>query len=152
MNAALSQSTLGILRRILEGMQPGSASFDTMPDELVSGAELLRFWKDTLFDFGFAQAFIDVASSYEFKWGEIIPDLFVGRFGHQNSYFSNALPPYFGEETLKRLLAFGLYNSRDLRLGDELRQSLADDGFDLKGDENKDFSVPADVQQKLSTR
>lgn len=151
MQGQLSQRTLGILRRILEGMPLDSASFEMMPGELVSGAELPRFWKDTLFDFGFAQAFIDVAASYEFKWGEIIPDLFVGRFGDQNPHFSNALPPYFCEQTLKRLLAFGLFYSRDLRLGDDLRQSLADDGFDLKRDQNKDFAVPADVQQKLKS-
>src|SRR5690349_18274543 len=126
MKAELSQRTLGLLRRILEGMQSGSDSFELMP------AEHASFWKDALFDFGFAQTFIDVAGSYEFKWGEIIPDLFVGRFGRQNSNFSNTLPPYFCEQSLKRLIAFGLLYSRDLLLGDELRQSLADDGFDLK--------------------
>lgn len=132
-------------------MQPDSASFEMTPGELVSGIESPRFWKDTLFDFGFAQAFIDVAASYEFKWGEIIPDLFVGRFGDQKSHFSNALPPYFCEQTLKRLLAFGLFYSRDLRLGDDLKQSLVDDGFDLKRDQDKDFAVPVDVQQKLES-
>jgi TIR domain len=139
MQGQLSQRTLGVLRRVLEDM-PGYV--DTQDG-------LIRFWKDTLFDFGFAPAVIDVASSYEFKWGEIIPDLFIARFGHQNSNFSNALPPYFCEQTLKRLIAFGLFYSRDIRLGDELKQALADDGFDPKRDQNKDFSVPADVQQKL---
>src|SRR5882762_1909420 len=119
MQGQLSQRTLGVLRRVLEDM-PGYV--DTQEG-------LIRFWKDTLFDFGFAPAVIDVASSYEFKWGEIIPDLFIARFGHQNSNFSNALPPYFSEQTLKRLITFGLFYSRDIRLGDELRQSLADDGF-----------------------
>ena len=141
MNAELSQRTLGLLRRVLEGMQP---------EDFATQQELSRFWKDTLFDFGFAQTVIDVASSYEFRWGDIIPDLFVGRFGRQNSYFSNALPPYFCEQTLKRLLALALFYGRDIHLGDELRQSLRDDGFDLKGDHN-DFYVPADVQQKLKS-
>jgi hypothetical protein len=144
MQGQVSQRTLGVLRRILEDIP----RYLDAEDEMI---EPKRFWKDTLFDFGFAPAVIDVASSYEFKWGEIIPDLFVGRFGHQNSNFSNALPPYVCEQTLKRLIAFGLHYSRDVRLGDELRHSLADDGFDLKREQDNDFSVPPDVQQKLKS-
>src|SRR5467141_3577148 len=119
MQGQVSQRTLGVLRRILEDMP----RYLDAQDEMI---EPKRFWKDTLFDFGFAPAVIDVASSYEFKWGEIIPDLFVGRFGQQNLNFSNPLPPYVCEQTLKRLIAFGLHYSRDIRLGDELRHSLAD--------------------------
>src|SRR6267154_1467899 len=139
MAAELSQPTLGLLRRILEEMPPA---------DLADSEEGSRFWKDNLFDFGFAPAIIDIASSYDFQWGEILPDLFVGHFGRQNSHFSNALSPFFCEQTLKRLLAFGLYYSRDLRLGDELRASLAKDGFDLTGQGNKELGVPDEVKEK----
>src|SRR5260370_25551217 len=142
MKAELSQPTLGLLRRILEQMQPADI---LVPEEIV------RFWKDTLFDFSFSPAIIEVAASYGFKWGEIISDLFVARFGRQNSYFSNAASPYLCEQTLKRLAALGLFHSRDTSLGDEFRQSLSDDGFDLKVDPNNDLSVPTDVQQKLKS-
>src|SRR5260370_24018019 len=142
MKAELCQPTLGLLRRILEGMQP---------EDILVPEEIVRFWKDTLFDFAFAPAIIEVAASYGFKWGEIISDLFVGRFGRQNSYFSNATSPYLCEQTLKRLAALGLFHSRGTSMGDEFRQSLSEDGFDLKNDPNNDLSVPADVQQKLKS-
>jgi len=111
----------------------------------------VQFWRNALFDFGFAPAIIDAAASYSFKWGEIIPDLFVARFGRQNSYFSDAMSPSFCERTLKRLAAFGLFHSRGIALGDKFRKSLAEDGFDLKGDSNSDLSVPAEIQQKLNS-
>jgi len=142
MKAELSQPTLGLLRRILEEMQPE----DTLIQE-----EAIKFWKDALFDFGFAPATIDLAASYGFKWGDIISDLFVGRFGHQNAWLSNAISPYLCEQTLKRLAAFGLFHSRGTATGDEFRQSLNEDGFDLKSDLNNELSVPVDVQQKLNS-
>src|SRR5260370_21215950 len=142
MKAELSQPTLGLLRRILEEMQP---------EEILVPEELVSVWKDTLFDFSFAPAIIEVAASYGFKWGEIISDLFVGRFGRQNSYFSNAMSPYTCEQTLKQLAALGLFHSRGTALGDEFGQSLSEDGFNLKAGSNDDLSVPADVQQKLKS-
>jgi len=142
MKAELSRPTLGLLRRILEEMQP---------EEILVPEELVSFWKDTLFDFSFAPAIIEVAASYGFKWGEVISDLFVGRFGRQNSYFSNAVSPYTCEQTLKRLVALGLFHSRDTSLGDEFRQSLSEDGFDLKAAPNNDLSIPTEVQQKLKS-
>jgi hypothetical protein len=121
------------------------------PEDALIQEETVKFWKDALFDFGFPPAIIDVAASYGFEWGEIISDLFVGRFGRQNSYFSDAIPPYFCEQTLKRLAAFGLFHSRGTPMGDEFRRSLSEDGFDLKADSNNDLSVPADVQEKLKS-
>jgi hypothetical protein len=141
MRADLSQPTLGLLRRILEELQP---------EEYVEG-DIVQFWRNELFDFGFAPTIIDVAASYSFKWSEIIPDLFVGRFGRQNSYFSDAMSPSLCEQTLKRLAAFGLFHSRGIALGDKFRKSLAEDGFDLKGNSNSDLSVPAEIQQKLNS-
>jgi hypothetical protein len=141
MKADLSQPTLGLLRRILEELQP---------EEYVQD-DIVQFWRNALFDFGFAPAIIDVAASYDFKWGEIIPDLFVGRFGRQNSYFSDAMSPSFCEQTLKRLAAFGLFYRRGLAIGDKFRKSLGEDGFDLKGNSNSDLSVPAEIQHKLNS-
>lgn len=135
MKADLSQPTLGLLRRILEEMQP---------EETLVPEEIARFWKDTLFDFGFAPTVIEVAASYGFEWGDIISDLFVGRFGRQNSYFSNAASPSLCEQTLKRLAALGLFHSRGTALGDKFRQSLSEDGFDLKAGANDGLSLPED--------
>jgi hypothetical protein len=122
MKGDLSQPTLGLLRRILEEMQP---------EEIYSQDENKKFWRDALFDAAFAPAIIDVAASYNFRWSEIIPDLFTGKFGEQNSHFSNALPSYFCEQTLRKLLVFALRSSRNTPLGDELHQALVSDGFDL---------------------
>src|SRR5260370_13219595 len=123
MKAELSHPTLGLLRRILEEMQP---------EEILVPEELVSFWKDTLFDFSFAPAIIEVAASYGFKWGEVISYLFVGRFGRQNSYFSNAVSPYTCEHTLKRLLALWLFHVRDTSLASQFRKARTYDGFDLK--------------------
>jgi hypothetical protein len=136
--AELSQPTLGILRRILEQLRSEEP-------------KTTKFWKDALFDFGFAPVVIDFAASYEFRWGEIISDLFVGKFGRQNEYFANALSPYNCEQTLKRLAALALFHSRGIPIGDKFRKSLTEDGFDLKADSGNDFLVPVDVQQKLDS-
>src|SRR6266403_3913888 len=104
MTAELSQPTLGLLRRILEGMEPAYAV--ALPDRK-------KFWKNQLFDFGFPPRVIEMAVSYEFRWGDIISDLFVGKFGLQNQHFADALPPYFCEQTLKRLLALALHEGID---------------------------------------
>jgi hypothetical protein len=89
------------------------------------------FWKDRLFDFGFAPRVIEVTVSYEFRWGDIISDLFIGRFGPQNQYFSNALPTYFCEQTLKRLLALALHEGSDRTLLEKLEASLKADGVEF---------------------
>src|SRR5258708_1772952 len=142
MTAELSQPTLGDLRRILEELQPGEA---------LSQEDISKFWKDALFDFGFAPDVIEIAASYDFKWSGIITDLFVGHFGQKNSYFSNAMSPYLCEMTLKRLAALGLFHSRGTSTGDSFRKSLSEDGFDLKGDPSSGLSVPEDVQRQLDS-
>jgi hypothetical protein len=90
-----------------------------------------KFWKDQLFDFGFAPRVIEIAVSYEFRWGDIIPDLFIGKFGPQNQHFSDALPPYFCEQTLKRLLALALHEGSDRTLLDQLEASLKADRVEV---------------------
>ncbi len=156
MEPELPQPTLGLLRRILEEMQP---------EDILYQFENKKFWKDALFDFGFPTLLIDIAATYNFRWGDIIPDLFVGKFGRKNEYFSNSLPPYFCERTLKQLLAFALHCNKGTPIANELLESLALDGFDPKASPGVDSSVPAelaqiprknvlvsDVQQKLDAR
>jgi len=95
MQPNLSQQTLGILREILEGMQP---------EEVLTPYENRKFWRDALFDFGFSKTIIDIASAYNFSWSNIIPDLYVGKFSDHNSYFSNAVPADLCEQVLKKPL------------------------------------------------
>jgi diguanylate cyclase (GGDEF)-like protein len=138
MEPELSQPTLGLLRRILEEMQP---------EDIYSQFENKKFWKDALFDFAFPPAVIEIAASYNFRWGDIISDLFVGKFGEQNSHFSNSLPPHFCERTLKQLLAFALHSNKGTPMADELLRALASDGFDLKASPGVDSSVPEELAQ-----
>lgn len=133
MKAELSQPTLGHVRRVLEDI----------PKEFIGQTELTEFWKDALFDFGFAPAVIDVLASYDFKWGNIIRDAFVGRLGHQNSYFSNALASSSCEQVLRHLAAMALFHSKGTRLGDQLRRSLREDGFDLKSANGGLWQLPS---------
>ncbi len=90
-----------------------------------------KFWKDQLFDFGFPPRVIEIAVSYEFRWGDIISDLFSGKFGPQNQHFADALPPYFCEQTLKRLLALALHEGTDSVLIDQLAESLKLEGVEV---------------------
>jgi hypothetical protein len=122
MTAELSQPTLGLLRRILEGMEHAYAV--ALPDRK-------KFWKDRLFDFGFPSKVIEIAVSYGFRWGDIISDLFIGKFGPQNQHFADALPPYFCEQTLKRLLALAVHEATDLVLIEQLAESLKRDGVEV---------------------
>jgi hypothetical protein len=122
MTAELSQPTLGLLRRILEGMEPAYAV--ALPDRK-------KFWKDQLFDFGFPPRVIEIAVSYEFQWGDIISDLFIGKFGPQNQHFADALPPYFCEQTLRRLLALALHEGTDSVLIEQLAESLKREGVEV---------------------
>jgi diguanylate cyclase (GGDEF)-like protein len=138
MQATLSQRSLGLLRRMLEEMQP---------DDIYSTLDNRKFWKDTLFDAGFAPAVIDIASTYNFRWSNIIPDLFVGEFADRTSRIPVTLPPYFCERTLKQLLAFAINTNGDTPLAEELRRSLISDGFDLAAGAAVDSSVPAELAQ-----
>lgn len=57
MEAELSQPTLGLVRQRLE----------EIPETLFGRTDLPKFWKDALFDFGFASDVIDVLESYDFE-------------------------------------------------------------------------------------
>jgi len=94
------------------------------PAHAVASPDRKQFWKDLLFDFGFPPRVIEIAVGYEFRWGDIISDLFTGKFGPQNQHFADALPPYFYEQTLKRLLALALHEGTDSVLIEQLAESL----------------------------
>ncbi|HSY58961.1 MAG TPA: GGDEF domain-containing protein [Terriglobales bacterium] len=134
MESKLSQPTLGLLRKLLDGMQPG---------DIITPNGRRTFWKNELFDFGFPPAVIDVAITYQFRWDDIIPDLFLGKFGRQNENFSSALPQYVCEQTLNRLFALALDRSRGTAAASKFRESLGRDGFDLKS--GVESAVPAEV-------
>jgi hypothetical protein len=141
--AEFSQPTLGLLRRILEGMQP---------DDAIIPYEIRRFWKDKLFDFGFPPRVIDIAATYDFRWGDIIPDLFLGKFGPQNQHFSDALSASSCEHTLRQLLALALRQGHDQTSINRLRESLRRDGFDLSATPSGvDSSGPSEPAQIPST-
>jgi len=137
MEPNLSQASLGLLRRLLE---------ETQPPDLLTEFEKRKFWKDALFDFGLSPAIIDIASTYSFRWGNIIPDLYVGRFGDHNSYASNSLPPDICERTLKQLLAFALAHNKHAPLTRSLVQSLTQDGFGLNGG-SSDSAIPTELEK-----
>lgn len=124
MDLKLSQPTLGLLRKNLEAMESAAG--------VITPSDRRTFWKNELFDFGFAPAVVDVAITYQFLWSDIIPDLFLGKFGTQNEHFSNALPDYVCEQTLRRLIALALASSKNTLLANQLRDALKSDGLDTK--------------------
>jgi diguanylate cyclase (GGDEF)-like protein len=134
--AKLSQKTLGILRDSLEQWRPPN---------LTSSTAINKFWENELFDAGFDKKFIDIASTYTFRWNKIIPDLLAGRFGGQNSYFSDSLPPGLCEENLKRLLDFALDADRNMPFAEDLQESLFSDGFKAVRSTKVDSSVPSEL-------
>ena len=144
MESQLSQPTLGLLRKNLEQMEPG---------DVITPYARRTFWKNELFDFGLPPAVIDVAITYQFRWGDIIPDLFLGKFGRQNESFSNALPQFACAQALNSLLALALHRNRGTRAASELRESLRRDGFDLKSavdpasPAKADTSIPSELTQ-----
>ena len=152
MEPRLSHQTLSILQNTLEQM---------LPDDVFSAAGIREFWQDALFEAGFSPKVIGMASSYNFHWSKIIPDLFIGKF-HDQDYFSTPPSPDFSEQTLMRLLAFATDANKNKPLADQLRQSLISDGFPLQAGSTAEISVPtelalipgkktlvSDVQQKL---
>jgi len=131
-----SQRSLGLLRQVLEAMEP---------PELVTLFEKKKFWKDTLFDFGFSPTVIEMARSNNFKWSNIIPDLFTRNFRDYNLRFSDALSPHFCGETLGKLLALAIDQNRGKSVTKELQRSLRSDGFGLGVGSDVDSAVPAEL-------
>jgi diguanylate cyclase (GGDEF)-like protein len=144
MEPRLSQPTLGLLRKNLEQMESG---------DVITPYDRRTFWKNELFDFGLPPAVIDVAITYQFGWGDIIPDLFRGKFGRQNESFSDALPQFACEQALNSLVALALHRNQGTPAASELRESLRRDGFDLKSAVDSaspteaDASIPSELAQ-----
>jgi len=139
MEPRLSQPTLSILRKMLEYMEPKSL---VLPDTIE------KFWRDELFDAGFATTFIDIAFTYNFNWNQIISDLFAGRFGGQNPHFSDAISPDFCEQNLKRLFWFVLsVYDKESPLAVQLSDALVTDGFHFRPSSKVDSFVPAELAQ-----
>jgi len=132
--AELTQRTLGLVRNVLVEMQP---------EELLTAYEKNNFWKQTLFDAGFPQAFIDVAKSYGSQWADIIPDLYTAKFGERNERFAKLVPPALCEQFLRKLVVFAVNASLGTSLGERLRDSLNDDGFDVNSSVQTD--TPAEL-------
>lgn len=141
--AQVSQPTLGLLRRILEGMEPSYA---------IALSDRKKFWKDQLFDFGFAPRIIEIAVSYEFRWGDIISDLFVGRFGLQNQHSSDVLPSYFCDQTIMRLLALSLHEGKDPILLKQLDASLKRDGVEVAWTESERKPSAQTPEEQISRK
>jgi diguanylate cyclase (GGDEF)-like protein len=131
-----SQRSLGLLRQILEAMEP---------PELITLFEKKKFWKDRLFDFGFSPTVIDIARSYDFKWSNIIPDLFTGNFRDHYSRVPSDLSHHLCRETLGTLLALAIDQNRGKSLTKELQRSLRSDGFGLGLEADVDSTVPAEL-------
>jgi len=135
----LSQPTLGILQKMLEYMEPESL----LPPDTIE-----KFWRDELFDAGFAPAFVDIAFTYNFQWSQIISDLFAGSFGGQNPRFSDAISSDFSEQNLKRLFWFVLsVYDKESPLAVQLGDALIRDGFHFKPSSKVDSSVPLELAQ-----
>jgi hypothetical protein len=93
-----------------------------------ASADRGQFWKNTLFDSGLPTAFIDIAASYQYKWTDIVPDLYTGKFCSQNQHFATLLPPYISDLYLRKLVAFALTGCKDTVICGKIRESLRKDG------------------------
>ena len=139
MEPRLSEPTLGILRKMLEYMEPESLS---SPDTIE------KFWRDELYNAGFGPTFIDIAVNYGFHWNQIVADLFLGRFGSQNPHFSDAIPPDFCGQSLKRLFWFVLsVYDKESPLAVQLGEALVRDGLHFKPSSKVDSFVPTELSQ-----
>jgi diguanylate cyclase (GGDEF)-like protein len=132
-----SQPTLGLLRKMLEGMQPMG---------LFTPYEIKQFWKDTLFDFGFEPAIIQTASHvYNFHWGDIIPALYIGKFPVDTNPFALRPGPQPCQGILRQLLDFALHHYSGKRQAEDLIKALASDGFDVGDSSEADHEIPAEL-------
>jgi diguanylate cyclase (GGDEF)-like protein len=134
-----SQPTLGLLRRMLEEMEPES---------IITPYERKKFWKDTLFDFGFAPATIQTLSHvYNFEWGEIIPALYTLTFPFDRNPFVGRRDSEMCQDILKQLLAFAVHHYREKRQAEKLIDALALDGFEVGESSEADYEIPAELAQ-----
>jgi diguanylate cyclase (GGDEF)-like protein len=145
MSAELSNKSLGLVRDLLRNMQP---------DELFSQHDLIQFWQDTLFDAGFSQEFIDFGKTFGFNWSHIIPSVANARSDRHP--YSSKFGPSGSRELLELLASLVLNNYKDSQAEEELRESLAQDGFSLDSGSHADSTLPRELadlpgQKKLQT-
>jgi diguanylate cyclase (GGDEF)-like protein len=119
MNLTLTQQMLGLLRRNLQAIESKA--------QLITPPECRDFWRTELFDFGIAQAVIDLAATYRFEWADIIPDLYLGKFRDQGGIGHTPLPPMLCEQFLHHLIAYVLIKNKNSRLASELGQSISEE-------------------------
>lgn len=118
------------------------------PESLSSADTIEKFWRDELYNAGFAPTFIDIAVTYGFHWNQIVADLFVGRFGGQNPYFCDAISPDFCGQNLNRLFWFVLsVYDKESPLAVQLGEALVRDGFHFKPSSKVDSFVPTELAQ-----
>jgi diguanylate cyclase (GGDEF)-like protein len=132
MNLRPSRKTLGILRTVLEDMRPSGA------------AHVNKRWSDDLFEAEFSQEFISTAAGCGFHWSTIIPRLESGSLAADNSNFTVPLGPQECETALKKLLGFGLANSKNAELVAKLRESMTEDGL-IEAVSKTDSAVPEEL-------
>jgi diguanylate cyclase (GGDEF)-like protein len=114
--AELTQKSLGLVREVL---------FEMESEDLITTFEKNKFWKEVLFDAGFPPKFIAAAKSYDFRWTDIIPDLFTAKF--RERHLAKNIPPALCEQFLGKLVRFAY--SAESSLGEALQESLINDGF-----------------------
>jgi diguanylate cyclase (GGDEF)-like protein len=131
-----SQPTMGLLRDILTEMNLDGRSI----------TECNTHWKNRLFDFGMRTDVIDIMVSHNFRWTNIVPDLYERRFG-DNRYFAGSvgLPAYEQGAALDDLVRFALTESES-RLVPELRKALTSDGFTLSVNPAVDSEIPKELR------
>lgn len=136
----LSPRTIGLARDVLREMEPSDTYL---------AVERKRFWKDALFDFGFAPLFIDVAAQYGFDWSEIMLAVYRGHFGPSSDA---PLPRWMLESALKRLVVLAYSELRDKGHKEEIRRSLALDGFEISLPSNEVVRIegPISVSEEQS--
>jgi hypothetical protein len=131
-----SARTLGLLRDVLEDMEPKNAT---------STYVLNEFWQKALFDFGFPNRVVRIMQSHNFNWVNIIPNLAEGTLGDNNSYFGETLSLGEHDEVLEKLARFVIGNSNPERTS-ELKQALKGDGFKSPTSPEADLSIPKELR------
>src|ERR1700733_6486640 len=151
----LTQQMVGVLRRNLEQIESNA--------QLITPYDRKHFWSNELFEFGIAQAVLDIAATYRFEWSRLLPDLFLARFTNQDDVFLLPLPEMICEQFLRQLMAYALLKNKSSPFDSDLRRLVKEaetdqpDGVDtgapaaLSKLPTKDQLI-ADLQRRLGTR
>jgi len=133
-----SQPTLGLVRDALIGL---------VPDDFTTAFEKNQFWEQRLFDSEFPSEFIKIASTYEFHWTKIIPDLKAGTFRVQRVYGSVPMPRKLCDLALSLLAILAVNATKNSALREKLVQALEREGLILSGSAGESaVKVPAELE------